>query len=630
MSLSIDIPPPPDSPPLPYYEQSVLIDWATRKDFNTSLEELEMDEEVERLRMLREIVCGIQKALGPLWERKIPPTSLLIPLLRRPYPYAISKQISDCGQCFLTKRLHVGKFWLEIYHSVWFPLIFERFNIFYTDFQSSSVYGWDPAVGITAWIYFTRNLPPLFRLANYLMTGALESRVAGLHRLLFRMNALEFFSYRISWSLHFNTYDSKAYDAPKEEELGRKDGSLDPVQMTRLATRLLRRLLKNSTACGAIRYNIEAIGLLWPYLIECREEDTLPTDKREGEEDEEKEHEEEVESVGKSTRVGKRPCLTKEEICRRIFTSPLTNAFFSVLADKQVPESPQAVHLIHAYFRLLTEFLYGARPAGFFEDLAASFHLPKGIPCIWTQLENAFHSDMTIFLLRDLLTFITDLLFLICGDEAPLPARNARHLRNKLEGVVLPLVKERRPDLANQETWDLVEENATCLRDAINTALRGGAIDPRLLKHFILPYRCKTGKASSPLRPPELRQTPWPSIMNLIPLPNSIPCWKPGCTKAFVLSEENSLDEKGQDYRYCEGCNVAAYCSKQCQVAHWLADHHRVCPYFRLPPTFMRFEMSAKKVPNSLAFPVFDIFKDTFDIYGPPCGKTTDNFSLIF
>lgn len=106
---------------------------------------------------------------------------------------------------------------------------------------------------------------------------------------------------------------------------------------------------------------------------------------------------------------------------------------------------------------------------GFFEDLAASFHLPKGIPSIWTQLENAFHSDMTIFLLRDILTFITDLLFLICGDEAPLPARNARHIRNKIEEVVLPLVKERRPDLANQETWDLVEENAKCLRDALNT-----------------------------------------------------------------------------------------------------------------------------------------------------------------
>lgn len=167
------------------------------------------------------------------------------------------------------------------------------------------------------------------------VSGALESRVAGLHRLLFRMNALEFFSYRISWSLHFNTYDTKAYYAPKEDELRGKDGSLDPVQMTKLATRLLTRLLKNSTACGAIRYNLEAIGLLWPYLIECREEDTSTIDKKDGEEDEEEE-EEEGDSVGISTRGGKRPCLSKEEICRRIFISPLTNAFFSVLADKQV------------------------------------------------------------------------------------------------------------------------------------------------------------------------------------------------------------------------------------------------------------------------------------------------------
>lgn len=101
---------------------------------------------------------------------QVPPASLLRTLLRRPYPFALSKHISDSGQCMM-RRLDVGKFWVEVYHSVWFPLIFERFNIFYTDFQSASVFGWDPSVGCTPWIYFTRTLPPMFRLANYLMTG---------------------------------------------------------------------------------------------------------------------------------------------------------------------------------------------------------------------------------------------------------------------------------------------------------------------------------------------------------------------------------------------------------------------------------------------------------------------------
>lgn len=112
--------------------------------------------------------------------------------------------------------------------------------------------------------------------------------------------------------MHFGTYDGKAYFAPKEEEIVRTDGSLDPVQMARLAAQLLRGLLRNSTACGAVRYNIEAIALLWPYVVECGES---PTEGDEG-----------------------KASLSKEDFCLRMFTCPLTNGFFSVLAERQVIE----------------------------------------------------------------------------------------------------------------------------------------------------------------------------------------------------------------------------------------------------------------------------------------------------
>lgn len=68
--LGFDIPPPPDTPRLPYYEQSVCVKWASR-GVDYSLQELEMDEDVDRLRVLREILSGIRKTLGPLWESRV-------------------------------------------------------------------------------------------------------------------------------------------------------------------------------------------------------------------------------------------------------------------------------------------------------------------------------------------------------------------------------------------------------------------------------------------------------------------------------------------------------------------------------------------------------------------------------
>lgn len=192
----------------------------------------------------------------------------------------------------------------------------------------------------------------------------MESRVPGLLRLLFRLNALEFFEYRISVSLHMfslmrrdNSEPELAVDCAVKQlcddyrEGGadfayrktlarsklhgsdsRENGPLFPARglketafpkrarddkflLTRSermekddleklkcrATRLLSHLLRNATSCGAMRYNIEAICKLLPF-------------------------------VGEYTGN----MANKETICLRLFQSPLTHAVFACLGSRGV------------------------------------------------------------------------------------------------------------------------------------------------------------------------------------------------------------------------------------------------------------------------------------------------------
>ncbi|CBZ51663.1 conserved hypothetical protein [Neospora caninum Liverpool] len=562
-------PPPIDSPrlPHPYCHR----EWGPKRPKGAE-PKLNISKERDYLWELERVLETINETLGPPWRQKLPKAGLLATLLRHPMPVPLRERLGRSG-AELIGRLHRGRFWAELFHSIWFSLTVERFQLFYTNYTGATFLDWDPATSAFDWVYYTRNLPRMFRLSNYLMTGALESHIPGLQRLLFRLNSLNFFAYRVSWSLHYSFYGNKLFSQPDRSAYLAKDGkTLDPVSMATLAFTLLRCLLKHSTACTALQYNIEAVGRLWPFVLEY-----------------------------------KTNFITKEELCVRMFTCPLTNGFFSVLANGEVPEMPQAVHAIHSYFLLLTEFLYGGRPQGFFESLSKSFD--TCVPCIWMHLAAALNSAcvMNVFLVGDILAFITDLLYLTCLDGAALPQRAARLIHKRIASKLLHLLGENRPDLADSETWDHVERNAKCLRKALFTAMRGQAIEPELLEPFTLPVR------SAPGTDPNVYKLPWPSLARLFPSPDQIPCWRPGCTKNLRLAPEQVKQPGAENFRYCPKCNIAAYCSQVCQDRHWVLEHRQVCAYFRRPPTFLRFHMLPGQVPMELQVPVFDIFKGMFD-----------------
>lgn len=187
----------------------------------------------------------------------------------------------------------------------------------------------------------------------------LESRVPGLLRLLFRLSALEFYEYRISYSLHMLSWSGQDnYDPSlqferntartikgcrkrgsvitdladccipdgrlsfeEREELKRKGYrnscsafTLTPETSARDRARLLHRaksqlcaLLDNSTSCTAMRQNVEAITKLMPFIIEYTAN---------------------MES--------------KETICDRLLDSFLTGAVFWTIGERKVKKSAAA------------------------------------------------------------------------------------------------------------------------------------------------------------------------------------------------------------------------------------------------------------------------------------------------
>lgn len=177
----------------------------------------------------------------------------------------------------------------------------------------------------------------------------LESRVPGLLRLLFRLNGLQFFEYRISYMLHMlswrgqDNYEPQLEFERNTEKLisqcrrigtaatalassvgtSAKDVSSsspfscnlvpkltpkDRAFLLRRAQQQLRTLLSNASSCIAMKYNVEAICKLLPFTIEY----TANMDK-------------------------------KEDICFRLFDSFLTKAFFCVLGDQKVRDTNRAL-----------------------------------------------------------------------------------------------------------------------------------------------------------------------------------------------------------------------------------------------------------------------------------------------
>ncbi|KAL8447815.1 hypothetical protein Emed_004110 [Eimeria media] len=345
---------------------------------NLRFHEIEDEEEKDRMALLNEIVHEIYQQFGGEWSNRLPKTSVLVKLLREPQPAVLREEVPNPQSIILNYIMEPNEV-VELVHSLLVPLIMERFYLFDMRFAETPNLLIEEAANVAEWCLASRALSRMSRIANYILTAILESRVPGLLRLLFRLNALAFFEYRISYSLHMIcwrgqgnyepnlefernkgalinqcrqrgtvitdlaescVFDKNPMDRSQEQSAQHDRNSSnymlipeitanDQAVLLRRARMQLNTLLQNSTSCSALRFNVEAISKLMPFITEYTA--NMPK---------------------------------KEIVCDRLFDSFLTQAFFWAIGDHTIPDSPQAVSLVTSYIEMLTETLYAMRSSG--------------------------------------------------------------------------------------------------------------------------------------------------------------------------------------------------------------------------------------------------------------------------
>ncbi|KAL8428406.1 hypothetical protein ACSSS7_007232 [Eimeria intestinalis] len=490
---------------------------------NLRYHKIEDEEEKDRMALLYGIVHEIYQQFGGEWSNRLPTTSMLVKLLREPQPAALKEEVPNPQSIVLNYIMEPNEV-VELVHSLLVPLIMERFYLFDMRFAETPSLLVEEAASVAEWCLASRALSRMSRIANYLLTAILESRVPGLLRLLFRLNALAFFEYRISYSLHMlcwrgqsnyepnlefernsaalisqcrqrgtNITDLAESCVPDKKPMGRSHkhstshernrsnftlipeiSGDDRAVLLRRAKLHLNALLQNATSCSALRFNVEAISKLMPFVTEYTA--NMPR---------------------------------KEIVCDRLFDSFLTQAFFWAIGDHTIPDSPPAVSLVTSYIEMLTETLYAMRSSGhnrcvsYYSDTMqrinhARHHIDLGL---WENLRRGFHPKLNVFLCRTLLCFIADLMYMTCLDGAPLLFSLCRGMHRVLQDVVVPTLRDKRPELATDVTWDYCWRTAVCLRDVFKKAAKSEAINSNTLLPYTLVSRCGLRGGG-----------PWPSL----------------------------------------------------------------------------------------------------------------------
>lgn len=91
---------------------------------------------------------------------------------------------------------------------------------------------------------------------------------------------------------------------------------------------------------------------------------------------------------------------------------------------------------------------------------------------IWQNLRRGLHGKLNIFLCRTILCFVADLMYMTCLDGAPLLLSFARDMHEALDTIVVPTLREKRPDLGTDVTWSYCWRTAVCLRDVFKKVYR--------------------------------------------------------------------------------------------------------------------------------------------------------------
>ncbi|KAL8444733.1 hypothetical protein Emag_005362 [Eimeria magna] len=437
---------------------------------NVRYHEIEDEEEKDRMALLNEIVHEIYQQFGGEWSNRLelleaeaymhcmfdtflfvqlPKTSVLVKLLREPQPAALREEVPNPQSIILNYIMEPNEV-TELVHSLLVPLIMERFYLFDMRFAETPSLLLEEAANVMEWCLASRALSRMSRIANYILTDR-------------------------------NLMDkSREYSAVHDRNCSNfmlvpEITANDQAVLLRRARLQLNTLLQNSTSCSALRFNVEAISKLMPFMTEYTA--NMPK---------------------------------KETICDRLFDSFLTQAFFWAIGDHagflpivpvylQIPDSPQAVSLVTSYIEMLTETLYAMRSADRMQRINHARH-PVDLG-LWQNLRRGFHPKLNIFLCRTILCFVADLMYMTCLDGAPLLLSLCREMHQVLQDVVVPTLRDKRPDLATDLTWGYCWRTAVCLRDVFQKAGKSEAINSSTLLPYTLVSRCGLRGGG-----------PWPSL----------------------------------------------------------------------------------------------------------------------
>lgn len=105
---------------------------------------------------------------------QLPPTSALIKLLRKPKVEGLRVAVPN-PQSLLNKYIMKPCEAVELVHSLLIPLVMERFYLFDMRFAESPRLLIEEATSAAEWCLATRALSRMGRIANYLLTGEMDS-----------------------------------------------------------------------------------------------------------------------------------------------------------------------------------------------------------------------------------------------------------------------------------------------------------------------------------------------------------------------------------------------------------------------------------------------------------------------
>ncbi|KAK2196053.1 hypothetical protein BdWA1_002652 [Babesia duncani] len=349
------------------------------------------------------------------------------------------------------------------------------------------------------------------QVATLLLSGMIENRIPGSLRLILRCNGYQFFEHRINTllSLEFDKIDTMA-----------------------------------------LSYNLKALSIIFPYLLEYKE-------------------------------------VKLSRICYKFITSGLWKFMWIDLgtvlrkradSDSDLRACTNEGTLFISFLDLLSVVFYGSRGPGLLKRLYESCSAS-----LWETVCTLIAWGIDLEVLTRVISFVADLLVLGISDSCvhcipPLYMKKLLLVVSDVESIAREYCNELNNKLFDTRN-SLVEYHArialemlTKLKAVLMTENKGEfdtlysisfmAINTLTIPILDSSHTLSTKKGIFK----EQRQ-----------FPRILPCFNNKCSRVYhVELPEYHLDQSDMDFFYCKGCGIPSYCSESCAKQHWFHSHKSV------------------------------------------------------